>query len=54
MEATLALATLAQRWRPAVIPGQTIQLQPKITLRPRNGIRVVLVPRCETGGPEAS
>jgi cytochrome P450 len=45
MEATLALATLAQRWRPAVVPGQTIELQPKITLRPRNGIRVILVPR---------
>jgi len=45
MEATLALATLAQRWRPAVIPGQTIEIQPKITLRPKNGIRVILVPR---------
>jgi cytochrome P450 len=40
MEATLALATIAQRWRLELIPGQTIELQPKITLRPKQGIRV--------------
>jgi cytochrome P450 len=45
MEATLALATVAQRWRLPLVPGQQIELQPKITLRPRNGIRVVPVPR---------
>jgi cytochrome P450 len=45
MEATLALATMAQRWRLALVPGQTIEPQPKITLRPKNGIRVVPVPR---------
>lgn len=45
MEAILALATIAQRWHLALVPGQTIELQPKITLRPKNGIRVVLVPR---------
>jgi cytochrome P450 len=40
MEATLALATIAQHWRLELIPGQTIELQPKITLRPKQGIRV--------------
>jgi len=45
MEATLALATIAQRWRLALVPGQKVDLQPKITLRPRNGIRAVPVPR---------
>jgi cytochrome P450 len=45
MEATLALATIAQRWRLALVPGQLIDPQPKITLRPRNGIRVIAVPR---------
>ena len=45
MEATLALATIAQRWRLALVPGQTIEPQPKITLRPKNGIRVIAVPR---------
>lgn len=45
MEATLALATIAQRWRLALVPGQIIQPQPKITLRPKGGIRAVPVPR---------
>lgn len=45
MEATLALATIAQRWRFRLTAGQKIELQPKITLRPRNGIKVVAVAR---------
>ncbi len=45
MEAILTLATIAQRWRVEVIAGQKIELQPKITLRPKNGIRVKVVPR---------
>lgn len=40
MEATLALATIAQRWRVELVEGQKIELLPKITLRPKNGIRV--------------
>jgi cytochrome P450 len=40
MEAMLTLATIAQRWRLELVPGQKIELQPKITLRPKNGIRV--------------
>jgi len=47
MEATLTLATLAQRWRLALIPAQKIELQPKITLRPKPGIRVMPIPRGE-------
>jgi cytochrome P450 len=45
MEATLCLATIAQRWRLPLVPGQKIEPQPKITLRPRNGIRAVPVRR---------
>ena len=45
MEATLVLATLAQRWRLALEPGQKIEPQPKITLRPKAGIRVRAVAR---------
>ena len=45
MEATLALATIAQRWHLPLVPGQKIELQPKITLRPKGGIRAVPVPR---------
>jgi cytochrome P450 len=45
MEATLALATIAQRWRLALVPGQNIEPQPKITLRPQNGIRAIPILR---------
>lgn len=45
MEATLALATIAQQWRLELVPDQTIELQPKITLRPKNGILAIPVPR---------
>jgi len=45
MEATLALATIAQRWRLPLVPGQSIGLQPKITLRPDRAIRVIPVPQ---------
>ncbi len=45
MEAILALATIAQRWRVELVPGQKIELQPKITLRPKHGIRVKVFPR---------
>jgi cytochrome P450 len=45
MEAMLALATIAQRWRVELVPGQKIELQPKITLRPKNGIRVRVMQR---------
>lgn len=41
MEAVLVLATLAQRWRLRVVADQTIDVQPKITLRPKFGIQVV-------------
>jgi cytochrome P450 len=45
MEATLTLATIAQRWRLQLLPGQSIELQPKITLRPKNGIKATPVLR---------
>lgn len=45
MEAILSLATIAQRWRFELVEGQKIKLQPKITLRPKNGIRVRAFPR---------
>ncbi|MGC1781157.1 MAG: cytochrome P450 [Acidobacteriaceae bacterium] len=35
MEGVLVLATLAQRWRFRMIPGQPVDVQPKITLRPK-------------------
>ena len=47
MEAVLSLATMAQRWQVRPVAGQKIELQPKITLRPKNGIRVTAFPRNE-------
>lgn len=42
IEAGLVLATLAERWRPRVVPGQRVEPRPSITLRPKGGIRMVL------------
>jgi cytochrome P450 len=41
MEATLLTATIAQKWRLHLVPGQRIEVQPKITLRPKYPIRMV-------------
>lgn len=42
MEAVLLLATVAQQFRLRAAPGERIAPQPSITLRPRNGMRMVL------------
>jgi cytochrome P450 len=47
MEAVLVLATIAQKFRVRLVPGHAVTLWPTITLRPRNGIKVVLVKRKE-------
>lgn len=38
MEATLVLATVAQRYRLALVPGSEVALEPTVTLRPRHGL----------------
>jgi hypothetical protein len=38
MEAVLILATIARRFRLAVEPGQSLELLPSITLRPRHPV----------------
>jgi cytochrome P450 len=45
MEATLLLATIAQRYRMRLTPNQRIKPLASITLRPKNGIRVELQQR---------
>ena len=40
-EGILLLATLAQRWRLSLVPGQRVVPKPMITLRPRFGIKMV-------------
>jgi cytochrome P450 len=42
MEATLLLATIAQRFRFAVVPDHPVVPMPSVTLRPKHGIRMVL------------
>lgn len=42
MEGTILLATLAKTWSMTLAPNQTITLLPRITLRPQNGIQMIL------------
>ena len=41
MELTLVLATVARRWRLALVPGHRVVPHPVITLRAKHGIRMV-------------
>lgn len=45
MEGTLALATLAQGWQARHVPDHPVALLPRITLRPRYGMQMVLARR---------
>jgi cytochrome P450 len=42
MEGVLVMATLAQRWQMQLVPGQRVEPQPLITLRPKFGMRMLL------------
>jgi hypothetical protein len=44
MEAILVLATIAQRFRPTLIPGHPVVPVPSLTLRPKFGLRMRLDP----------
>jgi len=44
-EATLILATLAQRFRLHLRPGHQVAIQQRITIRPRDGLPMTLEPR---------
>jgi len=46
MEAVLLLATIAQKFRLTLAPGQEITPWPAFTLRPRQGIKMLLSERC--------
>ena len=45
MEATLVLATIAQRFSFRLLPGHVVKPVPSITLRPQHGIRVSVLKR---------
>jgi cytochrome P450 len=42
LEASLVIATIAQRFRLRVVPGHPVVPEPLVTLRPRHGIRMTL------------
>jgi cytochrome P450 len=48
MEAVLLLTAIAQRFRLELVPGQTLRLVPSVTMRPRDGIKVVVRKRGHT------
>jgi cytochrome P450 len=45
MEAVLLLATLAQQWQLRLAPSHKVSPQPLITMRPRNGLPMILTRR---------
>ena len=47
MEARLILATLAQRHRVTLAPGQSLAPKPRITLTPKRGMKVRIAPRAQ-------
>jgi cytochrome P450 len=49
LEAVLLLATIARRFRLELLPGQTLKLVPSVTMRPRNGIKIVVRERTPLG-----
>jgi cytochrome P450 len=42
MEGVMAIASIAQRWKLRLSPGQRIEMQPLVTLRPKYGMKMVL------------
>jgi cytochrome P450 len=56
MEAILILAAIAQRFRLDLVPGQTLRLVPSVTMRPRNGIKMIVREprRSNAAGPEVA
>jgi len=45
VEGVLCLAALAQKWKLRLVPGHRVTLQPQLTLRARNGIKLRIEPR---------
>jgi cytochrome P450 len=47
MEAKIAVALIARRWRLDLVPGHPVVPEPSVTLRPRHGVRVMVRPRSD-------
>jgi cytochrome P450 len=55
MEGVLVLATLAQQWQARLVPGHKIGTLPRVTLRPKGGMPMILQRRkTPTSGLRAS
>ena len=42
MEGVLVIATIAQRWRVQHVPGHRVELSPRLTLRPKYGMKMTV------------
>jgi len=42
LEGVLVLASIAQKWRPELVPGHSVELQQRINLRPKHGMMMKL------------
>src|SRR5262249_2121247 len=49
MEAVLSVATVVQKYRLAAVPDFKLDILPSITLRPRNGLPMIVTERKKTG-----
>jgi cytochrome P450 len=54
MEAQLVLATIAQRYRLHLVPGQRVEPQVVTTIRPRDGLQMTLQRRAQTAAGRAT
>jgi cytochrome P450 len=41
-EGVLILAVMARRWRFEAVPGQSVELNPTVTLRPKHGLKMIV------------
>ena len=49
LEAKLLLATILQHYMPRTVPGYQLELNPLITLRPKHGMPMILIPTASEG-----
>jgi cytochrome P450 len=54
METRLLLATILQRYTPRLVPGFPVVLQPKVTIRPKYGMKMILEPTPKVPAQEPS
>jgi cytochrome P450 len=44
MESLIVIVSVLQRYRPRLVPGQVVEIEPRISLRPRGGLPMTLEP----------